>query len=319
MTLLRMLLLLPLASSLAAPAAVTPPPVMLPPARVNDPVGVGAASVRARVAPALFSAPVMLTVPEVWLTAPIWAVVNDPARFRMPPETTNVPWLVNPPLRLTVPPVGATTWPPGRLVRGREIVTVLPAALAETVPPFWNAPLPWLDVIFRVPLVAPAAKPTVPRLARTVAAVAASRLTPRVLETAAVPTVTEEVGPMVTVLPPSAKMLATLPPSVRATPVSAAGWWNTRVDARQRVWPPAGRAVVPSSRTNELACDRSSTPADPSMTLLRMLLLLPLASSLAAPAAVTPPPVMLPPARVNDPVGVGAASVRARVAPALFS
>ena len=54
---------------------------MVPPFRVNDPVGFGPASVRASVAPALANAPPRLTVPAVWLNAPSWAVVYDPLRF----------------------------------------------------------------------------------------------------------------------------------------------------------------------------------------------------------------------------------------------
>ena len=98
------------------------------------------------------------------------------------------------------------------------------------MPLFWNAPLPWKVVIFSVLAVAPAAKPTVPWLSRTVPAVAASRFTPRVVLMLAAPTVTELLAGRVTVLPPSAKTLALLPPSVRATPVNVAGWLKTSVE-----------------------------------------------------------------------------------------
>ena len=117
------------ASNLAAPATVTVPPLIVPPFRVNDPVGFGPASVRARVAPVLVKVAAMFTVPAVWLTVPSWAVVNGDVRFRMPPETTSVPALFKPALTLTVPPVGAITWPPARLFRGIPKVTVLPLSV----------------------------------------------------------------------------------------------------------------------------------------------------------------------------------------------
>ena len=101
------------------------------------------------------------------------------------------------------------------------------------MPLFWNAPLPWKVLMFSVLLVAPAAKPTVPWLSSTVAALAVSRFTPRVALMLAAPTVTELPAGRVTVLPPSAKTLALLPPSVRATPVSVAAWLKTSV----RAWP----------------------------------------------------------------------------------
>src|SRR5437868_6262781 len=233
-TLFRVLLPLLLASRWAAPASVTVPPVMVPLARVNEPVGLGPASVRASVAPVLVSVVEMFTVPAVWLTVPSWAVVNAELKFRVPPETTRVPALFRPALTLTVPPVGAITWPPARLFRAMPKFTMSPLRLAWTVPLFWNAPLPWKVLIFKVLLVAPAAKPRVLWLSRTVAALEVSRFAPRV-------------------------------------------------------------------------------------TLFRMLLPLLLASRWAAPASVTVPPVMVPLARVNEPVGLGPASVRASVAPVLVS
>ena len=136
MTPLKALLPLPLSSSLAVPATEIVPPVIEPPLSVNEPVGFGPGRRSSQSIAGIVQCP-----GEVDRAARVidraklgggkrTAQVQSAAR-----NDEDVPWFVNPLLRLIVPD-DATTCPPVRFVSGKFMLMVLPVALAWTVPLF---------------------------------------------------------------------------------------------------------------------------------------------------------------------------------------
>jgi hypothetical protein len=120
-------------TSWAPPAPVTVPPLTVPPASCHEPV----VAVRAKVAAALFSVPVMLTMPPVRLNVPRSAVLTVPSRLTVPALTVMVPLLLQAPRMVSVPPPLPSRLP--------ELDNVVPKKPTTIIPPAASALMaPWL-------------------------------------------------------------------------------------------------------------------------------------------------------------------------------